>query len=230
MRKIIVDKNSAGQRADRFLMKVFPELPKGLMYKAFRKKDIKLDGKWVRESEILKEGSELTVFLPEDALQAKKEKFASVSGKIDVIYEDENICVIDKPAGVACQSGEAGKVPLCEIFKTYLYNKKEYEPEKEKSFVPALCNRLDTNTTGLVIGAKNAAALRAMNEAIRKREVKKFYLCKTEGAPPEESGEIELYLKKDEKQNKVFPASDGVRTLTRYKVLQKKRGRRDLRG
>ena len=200
MKKITIGLNDAGQRADKFIQKAFPSLPKTLMYKAFRKKDIKVNGKWIKENVFLNEGDELSIYLPDDCFGEKT--FTPVDDNIAVIYEDEHIILIDKEKGVPCQAGEVRKTPLCDMLKSYLYNRKEFIPENEKSFSPALCNRIDTNTVGLVIGAKNAAALRTMNETIRKREVKKNYLCETKGVPSPLEGEETLFLTKDKGENK----------------------------
>lgn len=219
MKKLIINQNDAGQRADKFIQKAYPKLPTALMYKAFRKKDIKVNGKWIKESMFLNEGDELSIYLPDDCFGEKT--FKPVEDNISVIYEDENIIIIDKEKGVPCQMGQEGKTPLCDMLKSYLYNRKEFIPENEKSFSPALCNRIDTNTVGLVIGAKNAAALRTMNEAIRKREVKKYYLCETEGVPAENEGEVRLFLTKNKAENKMYVSNTGEATLTYYKVLEK---------
>ncbi len=219
MKKLTINQNDAGQRADKFIQKAFPALPKTLMYKAFRKKDIKVNGKWIKENVFLNEGDELFIYLPDDCFGEKT--FTPVADNIAVVYEDENIIIIDKEKGVPCQAGQNGKTPLCDMLKSYLYNRKEFIPENEKSFSPALCNRIDTNTVGLVIGAKNAVALRTMNEAIRKREVKKYYLCETEGLPPKDEGEARLFLTKDKAENKMHVTEDGEATITYYKVLEK---------
>lgn len=219
MKKITIGLNDAGQRADKFIQKAFPSLPKTLMYKAFRKKDIKVNGKWIKENVFLNEGDELSIYLPDDCFGEKT--FTPVDDNIAVIYEDENIIIIDKEKGVPCQAGQDGKTPLCDMLKSYLYNRKEFIPENEKSFSPALCNRIDTNTVGLVIGAKNAAALRTMNEAIRRREVKKYYLCETEGVPTPPEGEVRLFLTKDKGENKMYVTEKGEETLTCYKVIEK---------
>ena len=222
MKKLTIGLNDSGQRADKFIQKAFPSLPKTLMYKAFRKKDIKVNGKWIKENVFLSEGDELTIYLPDDCFGTKS--FTPVEDNITVIYEDENIIIIDKEKGIPCQMGQDGKTPLCDMLKSYLYNRKEFIPENEQSFSPALCNRIDTNTVGLVIGAKNAGALRAMNEAIRKREVKKYYLCETEGVPPKAEDEVSLFLTKDKAQNKMYVTATGEATLTCYKVLEKTKG------
>ena len=188
------------------------------MYKAFRKKDVKVNGKWIKESIFLNVGDELSIYLPDDCFGEKT--FNPTDDNITVIYEDENIIIIDKEKGVPCQAGQAGKTPLCDMLKSYLYNRKEFIPENEQSFSPALCNRIDTNTQGLVIGAKNAIALRAMNEAIRNREVQKYYLCETEGMPPQNQGKISLFLTKDKAANKMYVTDAGEETLTYYKVLE----------
>lgn len=218
MKKLTINQNDAGQRADKFIQKAFPNLPAALMYKAFRKKDIKVNGKWIKENVFLSEGDELSIYLPDDCFGTKS--FTPTDDNLTVIYEDENIIIIDKEKGIPCQGGEIEKTPLCDMLKSYLYNRKEFIPENEQSFSPALCNRIDTNTEGLVIGAKNAAALRAMNEAIRKREVKKYYLCETEGVPPQPEGEIRLFLTKNKAENKMYVTDTGEATLTCYKVLQ----------
>ncbi len=189
------------------------------MYKAFRKKDIKVNGKWIRENYFLSEGDVLSVYLPDDVLIPKS--FTPAEGSVDVVYEDENICIIDKPAGLPCQSGGKSAPSLADIFKTYLYNKGEYDPEQEQSFSPALCNRIDTNTKGLVIGAKNAASLRVMNEAIRQRQVHKFYLCLTECAPERNEDTVILRLSKDSSKNKTSVSDVGTLTETHYKVIKK---------
>ena len=219
MKKLTIGPNDCGQRADKFIQKAFPKLPAALMYKAFRKKDIKINGKWIKESVFLSEGDILSIYLPDDCFGEKT--FTPTDDNISVIYEDENIIIIDKEKGVPCQAGQEGKTPLCDMLKSYLYNRKEFMPNREQSFSPALCNRIDTNTAGLVIGAKNAHALRCMNEAIRNREVKKLYLCTTEGIPPKDEDEISLYLTKDSSVNKVNITKDGDLTQTYYRVLEK---------
>lgn len=219
MKKLTINQNDAGQRADKFIQKAFPTLPKTLMYKAFRKKDIKVNGKWIKENVFLNENDELTIYLPDDCFGTKT--FSPVEDNISVIYEDENVIIIDKEKGVPCQAGQGGKTPLCDMLKSYLYNRKEFIPENEKSFSPALCNRIDTNTVGLVIGAKNAAALRTMNEAIRNREVKKYYLCETEGVPPKDEDEVSLFLTKEKSENKMYVTDKGEATLTYYKVIER---------
>ncbi len=218
MKKLTVGKNSASQRADKFILKAFPSLPPSLMYKAFRKKDVKVNGKWIKENYFLAEGDVLSVYLPDDVLIPKS--FTPAVGSIDIVYEDENIAVIDKPAGLPCQSGAKSAPSLADIFKTYLYNKGEYIPESEQSFAPALCNRIDTNTKGLVIGAKNAAALRVMNEAIRLRQVHKFYLCLTERIPERNEDTVLLKLSKDSSKNKTSVSDSGSLTETHYKVIK----------
>ncbi|MBR5535500.1 MAG: RluA family pseudouridine synthase [Clostridia bacterium] len=219
MKKIIIKENDADQRADKFIQKAFPSLPKTLMYKAFRKKDIKVNGKWIKENVFLQEGDTLTIYLPDDCFSEKT--FTPVNDNISVIYEDENIIIIDKEKGVPCQAGQDGKTPLCDMLKSYLYNKKEFIPQEEQSFSPALCNRIDTNTEGLVIGAKNAMALRDMNEAIRNRQIGKFYLCETEGIPPKKEDEVILYLTKDKSKNKMYVTKDGEKTVTAYRIIEK---------
>lgn len=216
MLTFIINKNDSGQRADKFLLKA-SSAPASLIYKAFRKKDIKINRKWIKENYILAEGDELTAYISDEF--AKKEAHVFASSDIKIIYEDENIAVINKPKGLPSQPDKAHRDTLSERFKAYLIKSGVYEPLHENSFSPALCNRLDTNTSGLVIGAKNAAALREMNKAIRNRRVRKFYLCRTEGVPCPPSATLNSTISKDSAKNKSAVGNGGKEISTTYRVL-----------
>lgn len=211
-----INKNDAGQRADKFLLKA-TSAPASLIYKAFRKKDVKADKKWIREAYILSEGQVLSVYISDEF--ALRPKSIDCTGDINVVYEDENIVVMNKPKGLASQPDAAASDALSERFKAYLLQKGEFCPSKESSFSPALCNRLDTNTSGLVIGAKNAEALREMNLAIRERKVKKYYLCRTLGVPSPPSATLNSTIQKDSSANKSTVGKGGKPISTTYKVL-----------
>ncbi len=234
MREFIIGKNDADQRVDKFLLKTFPELKKGVMCKAVRTKNIKLNGKRCDISDHLKEGDLLKVFIKDELLGSEKktenkEKEFSQASEIsenEIVYEDENIILINKKPGVIIHSDDKinGDTLIDRITK-YLYEKGEYDPANENSFAPAACNRLDRNTAGIVVTAKNAAALREMNRRIRENLITKKYLCLTSAMPPQMEATITAYHCKDSKSNTVKireNAADGYKQIiTRYKVLEK---------
>ncbi len=226
MRTITVNQNDAGQRLDKFLCKLMPDMPKSLLYKLIRKKDIKYNGARCKGPEILQNGDVLTLYVKEEFFQNKSAAPTSAAtGKVDVVYEDANILIVYKPIGIYAHSGNDRKaVSLIDEIKQYLLRKGEYDPDSEQTFSPALCNRIDRNTEGLVIAAKNASALRAVNEAIRNRNVHKSYLAVTAAPLPKKSDTCTAWLKKDDRQNMVKisekPEGPGWHQIrTRYHVL-----------
>ena len=224
MKRVTAAKNDAGQRIDKFILKYTKDMPKSLLYKAFRKKRIKVNGKKQEGDYILKEGDVLDLYINDEFFaEGKKEIRIIKKPQIDIIYEDENIIVANKPKGVLMH-GEDRENSLVDNLISYLYLKGEYVPEQEHSFTPAFCNRIDKNTQGLVIAAKNAQALREVNEKIKEGKIRKFYLCLLSNVPKAKNGEIETYLKKDEKQNKVFVCKKdepGAKyAKTKYRVLR----------
>ena len=229
MKKITAGANDAGRRIDKFLLKILKNMPTSLLYKAFRKKRIKVNGKKADSSYILADGDVLELYI-NDEFFGEKPKALTVNEKpqINIVYEDENILIADKPKGVLMHGEKEDKSTLVSNLLSYLYLKGEYAPEKEQSFIPAFCNRIDKNTRGLVVAAKNAASLREVNERIKNGELKKYYLCVLSKEPKEKSGVIETYLKKNERENKVYVCSqniDGAKyAKTRYNVLKEKDG------
>lgn len=217
MLSFTVGKNDAGQRADKFLLKA-TTAPPSLIYRAFRKKDVKIGGKWIPRERALAEGETLTVYVSGEF--ARERSAPAAPAEVELAYEDENIAVLVKPSGLPSQPDAAHADALSERFKAYLIKKGEYDPAAENSFSPALCNRLDTNTAGLVIGAKTAEALREMNAAIRERKVRKLYLCRTEGVPSPASATLRSTIKKDPKKNKSAVGSGGREIVTAYRVLK----------
>ena len=228
MRTIIVNKNDGGQRLDKFLTKCIKGLPAALMYKYIRKKRIKLNGKRAEGSDILKEGDVVSLYIPDEFSAAGKSGAAPLPArpKLCIIFEDENIIVISKKPGQLVHDGDEGETggTLVSHMLGYLYQKGEYDPKKENSFTPALCNRIDRNTGGIVIAAKNAEALRAVNEAIKNGFTDKRYLCAVHGRP-EGKGEtvIEAHLFKNTKTKTVRITDEAVRgskpIRTGYKVI-----------
>ncbi len=200
MIEYIISKNDKDIRIDKFLFKA-STAPSSLIYKTFRKKDVKVNGKWVREDYILSENDVVRIFISEEFKAKKEVNLCPLEAKIE--YEDENIIVFNKGANLPCQPDQTHKSgTLSDMLKSYLYEKGEYDFKNENSFSPALCNRIDTNTTGLVIGAKNAEALREMNFLIKTRQVKKYYKCRVEGKVTKTHDEVKAFIIKDEKTNK----------------------------
>ena len=229
MRELIIGKNDAGQRLDKFITKTL-NLPMSLLYKSIRLKKIKVNRKRAENNTILHEGDSIQCFLADEFFEKKADEhsFESINVHLDIIYEDENIMLLNKRPGVSVHEDESGSTnTLITHIQAYLYQKGEYRPDEEQSFAPALCNRIDRNTAGIVIAAKNAEALRVMNDKIKHREIDKFYLAAVHGIPKPESATIKGYLLKDEKQNIVRiyeknPPRGAKEIITKYKVVAKK--------
>lgn len=232
MEKLTVGANDAGQRLDKFLTKTFRNLPKSMMYKFIRTKKIKVNRKRAEIGQMLAENDTVELFLPPEFLEREQSDslFKNIRPSFGVVYEDENLLICNKPVGMLSHADKEGeKNTLIEHVKAYLWQKGEYSPEDEQSFAPALCNRIDRNTCGLVLAAKNAETLRVMNEKIKKRVISKFYLCRVHGVPKQKEATLTGYLKKDADANKVeifqtVPknaryADDYKRIVTKYRVL-----------
>lgn len=231
MTEITIQKNDAGQRADRFLSKAYPNLKMSLVCKLMRKKRIKLNGARVEPKAILKEGDVFRFYLSEELLSkkpaARANDFRDISAEIKVVYEDENILLCDKPCGlVVHEDNDNSADTLINRILSYLYQKGEFDPENEQSFTPALVNRIDRNTSGIVIAAKNAEALRILNQKVRDREIEKLYLCAVFGCPKQREATLTAYLKKLSEENRVIvsdkPQPDFLTIKTKYRVLQSK--------
>lgn len=224
---IIINKNDAGQRIDKFLTKSFPNLPQSELYKAIRKKDIKINGKRCDIKDKLNENDEVYLFLHDDFLQQKPKEydFLKAPKTLNIVYEDENIMLLDKKPGLIVHPDENYHYDsLIARVHHYLYDKKEYDPEDELSFTPALVNRIDRNTGGIVMAAKNAEALRIMNQKVKDREINKFYLCVTCGKVKKKFDVLTGYLEKNESQNRVYISEkkkEGAKTIiTKYNAIK----------
>lgn len=229
MLKYIVGQNDAGMRMDKLLQKLMPTMPKSLMYKYIRQKDIKLNRKRVNISDKPSVGDVIEAYVPDEFAAKPKPKydFLSASHNLDIVYEDENIILVDKKQGVLVHPDKNEYTDtLISRICHYLYNKGEYDPEKENSFTPALANRIDRNTGGIVIAAKNAAALKILCDKIKDRELDKRYLAIVHGKLNKKEDLLEGYLFKDEKNNQVYlqkNKSEKNKTVkTKYRVLAEK--------
>lgn len=231
MREFIIRKNDSGQRADKFITKAVKKLPQTMMYKAFRTKRIKLNGKRCEISTKLQEGDVLSLYINDEFFDEPQMEFEFLAAPsaLNILYEDENILLADKKCGmVVHEDDENSSDTLINRIQHYLYDKGEYNPKEEASFAPALCNRIDRNTGGIVIAAKNAESLRILNQKIKDRELSKHYLCITAGYPPKNEDTATAYLYKDEAKNQVYvsdrKAPENKTIITKYKVLTKKDG------
>lgn len=195
MKEIWIQKNDANQRLDKFLLKTFPMLSKSMMYKAIRNKKIKVNRKRCSFDQFLQENDHLLLFLPPDVLEMKKKSDIKDYGPIDVIYEDDHLLVVNKPRGLLSQNDRIDQDCLVSRIQYYLYNKGDYDPNLEMSFSPSICHRLDRNTQGLVLAAKDADTLRAINLAIQERKVHKYYRALVQGKV--NSCTIDIFLKKE---------------------------------
>ena len=232
MREFTVTKNDAGQRLDRWLGKTLPLLPAPLAQKYIRLKRVKLNGKGAKRDTRLAVGDVLQLYINDEFFDAPAPENAFLSvfkPQLDIVYEDEHILLVNKRPGLLVHPDQGEYVnTLITHIQAYLYQKKEWDPRQEHSFTPALCNRIDRNTGGIVIAAKTAEALRIMNQKIKDREIEKYYLCAIHGRmnPPE--GKLEGFLSKDESKNQVTvhktPVPGGRTAVTLYKTLKVQNG------
>ena len=177
MREFTIGKNDAGQRLDRFLSKAMPLLPPALLQKYIRIKRVKCNGGRCQRDQRLQEGDVLSLYINDEFFEQPREDnlfLTLFQPKLDILYEDENILLVDKRPGLVVHADETEKVnTLINHIQAYLYQKREWNPKWENAFAPALCNRIDRNTGGIVIAAKNAEALRILTAKIRDREITK---------------------------------------------------------
>ena len=232
MKEFIVGKNDAGQRLDRWLAKTLPLLPAPLAQKYIRLKRVKVNGKGSQRDVRLASGDVLQLYINDEFFDAPREENAFLSvfrPQLDLVYEDENLLLLNKRPGLLCHSDEHEKVnTLITHVQAYLYQKKEWNPRDEHSFIPALCNRIDRNTGGIVMAAKNAETLRILNQKIRDREIAKRYLAIIHGRMNPPQGRLDGFLLKDEEkaQVKVYhrPVPGGRSAATLYKTLRTQDG------
>lgn len=231
MRTLEIGANDAGQRLDKFLTKHFRTLPKSLMYKYIRKKCIKVNGKKCDIDTKLQKGDVLTFYIKDEFFEQQPESydFLKAPVKLDIIYEDGQIMLLNKKPGLIVHPDENYHFDsLIARVQHYLYDKGEYNPDDEQSFAPALVNRIDRNTGGIVIAAKTAEALRVLNQKLRDRELEKLYLCAAVGIFDKKEALLTAQLEKNEKQNRVYisakPTANSKTIKTKYRVLKERNG------
>lgn len=233
MKELTIGANDAGQRLDRFLAKAVPLLPASLAQKYIRLKRIKLNGGRAQRDTRLNAGDVLQLYINDEFFDKPRQDNAFLtvaSPRLTIVYEDENLILVDKRPGLAVHphdGAEYGRT-LIDHIQAYLYQKKEWNPRGENAFAPALCNRIDRNTGGIVIAAKNAESLRIMNDKIKDREIDKRYLAIVEGTPKPRDGSLKGYLFKDAVKNRVFvtdePQTGAKSCRTDYSTLASRNG------
>jgi len=230
MRQFTAGSNDSGQRLDRFISKAVPALPAALSQKYIRLGRIKVNGRKAVRDVRLKTGDTVDMYINDEFFETPDEQTAylrNMNAKLNIVYEDENLILVNKPAGVVCHSAGGYEFnTLVSAIQAYLYNNREWNPRSENAFTPALCNRIDRNTQGIVIAAKNAETLRLMNEKIRLRQIDKRYIAVVIGVPKPASGLLKHNLFKDAKKNQVFlteysesPKPGVVTAITEYRTL-----------
>lgn len=232
MKEFTVSKNDAGQRLDRFVGKAVPLLPESLLQKYIRLKRIKVNGRGSKRDFRLSVGDTLQLYINDEFFDKPSEENAYLkisTPKLNIVYEDENILLADKHPGMLCHSaGEWSYDTLIANIQAHVYQQGQWHPREENSFAPALCNRIDRNTGGIVIAAKNAEALRIMNDKIRDREIDKYYLCAVHGRPHPASGVLDNYIFKDSSKNQVYirtkPEPGARSAKTEYRTLETRNG------
>lgn len=219
--------NDSGQRLDRWLAKTLPLLPAPLAQKYIRLKRVKVNGKGSKRDTRLRPGDVIQLYINDEFFETPNRENAFLSifqPQLDILHEDENLLLLNKRPGMVVHPDERERVnTLITHIQAHLYQQRAWSPYWENSFAPALCNRIDRNTGGIVIAAKNAETLRVMNQKIRDRELTKLYLCVVLGTLKPRDGELRGFLRKDEARSQVQvydrPVPGGKTALTRYRTL-----------
>ena len=230
MKEITIGKNEAGQRMDKYLKKYFRSAGSGFLYKMLRKKNILLNRKKAEGKEMLAEGDTITLYLSDDTI----EKFRKAPGEneeekeiypcipLDILYEDENYIIVNKPAGILSQKASPNDHSMVEYLTGYLLEQHQITRKELETFHPSVCNRLDRNTSGLILAGKSLAGLQDFSELLKKRSMKKYYLALVQGRP-EQSGRYRAWLKKNAGTNQVKvltqPCDGAAMIETGYEVL-----------
>ena len=223
MQKFLISESESGQTLEKYIRKVLKDAPLSFIYKLFRKKDVKVNGHWQKEKYVLSANEEVTIYISDEQLEEfkKKSKTLSINKVSDyIVYEDDNILILNKPRGLLVQKDSSNEVALDEMVISYLVEKGEYDPNKDLGYTPAPAHRLDRNTAGLIIFGKNIQTLRYLSSVIQDKSlVQKKYLTLVKGRV-DKDGEINSPLMKNTKTGMVFVSSDGKDALTKYKVVE----------
>ena len=229
MQELHVTANEAGQRLDKLLAKFLNQAPKSFLYKMMRKKNIVLNGKKCTGNEKLKQGDSIKLFFSDETIEKfsagtyvtpKKEKI----NMLPIIYEDEQVLLMNKPVGVLSQKAKDSDVSAVEILINYLIETNQLSKEQFRTFHPSICNRLDRNTSGILVAGKTLPVLQEMNRFFKERTIAKYYRCLVKGRVIKNEDYIKGYLVKDQKTNKVSitkkKTEEGVPIETEYCVIQ----------
>lgn len=229
MREIIITENEAGQRFDKMLAKYLKEAPKSFLYKMLRKKNIVLNGKKASGNEKLAVKDSVKLFLSEETIakfSGEKLQIIDSQEQLDIIYEDSNVILLNKPVGMLSQKAKDSDVSIIEHLIAYLVTSKQITEEELVTFHPSICNRLDRNTSGLIVAGKSLLGLQTMSLLFKERTMEKYYLCLVQGRVLQ-AQKISGYLVKDEKTNKVSinkeattQADHGGEIQTEYRPLK----------
>jgi pseudouridine synthase, rluA family len=230
MREIIINKNEAGQRFDKLLFKYFNAAPASFVYKMLRKKNITLNNKKSDGKDKLAVGDCVKIFMTDETIDKfRSSKNIEASGKathkisLDVVYEDENVIIVNKPAGVLSQKAKKNDISMNEYIIEYLLDTKQLSEKELETFKPGICNRLDRNTSGLLIAGKSLLGLQVMSDMLKDRTFGKYYITVVSG---EINGKTKIkgYLTKDSKSNKVKiydkPLKESSYIETEYECLK----------
>ena len=218
MKQMTIKENEAGQRLDKYLAKLLPKAPKSFFYKMLRKKNITLNKKKASGGEKLQCGDLVQLFLGQETLEKfSGEAFQRSHGELDILYEDEQVLLLNKPVGMLSQKGKPQDVSMVEYLITYLLESGQITEEQLRTFRPGICNRLDRNTSGILVAGKTLVSLQELSKLFHDRILEKYYLCLVKGQIVQKKF-IKGYLHKDEKCNKVsieevpFPGASPIET------------------
>lgn len=223
MKTFTVSSNESGQTLEKYVRKVLKDAPLSFIYKLFRKKDIKVNGHWEKEKYVISEGEEVSIYITDSQLDEfvkknKEHELVNISSWI--VYEDDNILIINKPRGVIVQKDDGDTTPLDEMVLSYLIEKGEYDPSKDLGYTPAPSHRLDRNTAGLVVFGKNIATLRYLSKIMQDKSlIEKKYLALVVGEV-NGKGEINSPLEKNSKTGRVRVSENGKPAITRYQSIR----------
>lgn len=230
MKEIVINENEAGQRLDKFLGKLLKEAPASFYYKMLRKKNIVLNGKKATGNEKLTAGDSIKLFLSDETFEkfAGKRQTNDLAASVpnialEIVYEDHDVLAINKPAGMLSQKAKKEDISANEYILQYLLESGTITRESLHTFKPSVCNRLDRNTSGILVAGKTLNGLQQMSKAFRERSMEKYYLAIVAGhiSKPRR---IEGFLKKDEKNNQVTilsePSNDAKPIITEYRPLK----------
>lgn len=222
MIEITITKNDANQRFDRFLRKYFENAPLSVIQKNIRKKNFKINGKRAKADTYVYEDDLIAMYISDENYNKwlTKTDFKPTDFNLDIVFEDKNIIIMDKESGILTHSTSKADYGnnLVDNMLSYLYKTNQVD-KSDKTFNPAVVNRLDRNTAGLIMGAKNADSLRALNEAIRENRIDKYYLTIVKGEINKDFT-IDTTISKNENRNKVKSAKEGSRIITHFKPLE----------